>query len=948
MDITDKRKSENRVLESEKRLKIQYTIAELLSSSNEPLHDTLNKIIETFCILTSWDSGFFWMLKKGTTDPQELINISCWQSPQIQNREFETLTRRITFKKGIGLPGRVWQSGKSSWIQDVTNDNNFPRIHAARKTGLHGAFGYPIFFNNTFLGVIEFFSSKVHEPDMDLIEMFEASSKQIAQYIIRKQSEELIKESEEKYKLLVEEASDIIYRTDANGKFTYINSIAERIMKINKQQIIGKHFTNLVRPDWRKKTEQFYFDQFKNRVTMTYFEFPTLDSRNREIWIGQNVRLVTEGNTVKGFHAVARDVSEKVRAQQELKKNEEKYRGIIENLDLGILEVDKEGRVIKAYEKYCQLTGYSEKELIGKKANLLLLDPEQQNIMDLENNKRLSGDSSVYEIQLNCKNGVKKWVLISGSPIFDEDNNIVGSIGIHLDITQRKESEEKLLLAKQAAENSQKAKEQFLANMSHEIRTPMSGILGMSKLLNGANLSGKHKEYLKSIQTSATNLLVIINDILDLSKIEAGKLTFETIGFRMEDIVKISKETVNYLAIEKDLFITLNIDERLKKMVLIGDPTRLTQILTNLLNNAIKFTNYGEIKVETKIHYESGTGINIEFTVSDTGIGIPEEKLHSIFEIFNQADISTTRKFGGTGLGLSICKKLVELQHGEISVQSTVNKGTCFTFHIPFIIGTENDIPAVEETFSNEGLKGINILLVEDHIVNQVYATSILEDQEIHVDLAENGKEAIDKLRLKNYDLILMDMQMPVMGGIEATQIIRKELNLVTPIIALTANAISGESDKCLNAGMNDFVSKPFKDIELLNKISKLLNINRADLIDRIAEEKSEPGQNLYSLNKLNEMSHGKQEFVNKMVQLFKTETPKSIHLLNEHLSKKEYDLVGAVAHRMRPFIQMMDVLIKDELLLIEEYCKHSRNLDQLTDLIQKVSSVCTKVVSIL
>ena len=412
VDITDKRRTENRVKESEKRLKIQYTIAELLSSSTESLQDTLNKIIEKFCNLTGWDCGLFWMLTKSTFHAQELMNISYWQSPQIAGREFETLTKQIKFTKGIGLPGRIWETGKYCWIQDVTNDTNFPRIQAARKTGFHGAFGYPIFLNNTFLGVIEFFSNKVHEPNMDIIEMFEASSKQIAQYIIRKQSEDLIRESEEKYKLLVEEASDIIYRTDTNGNFTYINSIAERIMRINKQQLIGRHFTYLVRADWKEKTEQFYMDQFKNRVSMTYFEFPVLGSGNREIWIGQNVRLVTEGNKVKGFHAVARDVSEKVRAQQELKKNEEKYRGIIENLDLGILEVDTEGTIIKAYEKYCQLTGYSEKELIGKKANLILLDPEQQNIMDLENNKRLNGDSSVYEIRLNCKGGAKKWVLI--------------------------------------------------------------------------------------------------------------------------------------------------------------------------------------------------------------------------------------------------------------------------------------------------------------------------------------------------------------------------------------------------------------------------------------------------------------------------------------------------------------------------------------------------------
>lgn len=830
IDITDKLKTENLVKESEKRLKIQYAIADLLSASNDPLPATLNKIIEKFCITTGWDCGAFWTVKqdnsKQDNSKQDILAcISYWQSPKILNREFESQTKEIVLQPGIGLPGKIWDTEKFMWLHDltVTEDSNLPRAQAATNNGFHGCFGYPIFFKKRFLGVIEFFSSNVYEPNMDIIEMFEASSMQIAQYIIRKQSEELIKEREEKYKQLVEEASDIIYRTDHLGILTYTNPIAERIMKMNKNMIIGKHFTELVRPDWREKVQQFYLTQFNNKVSMTYLEFPAMDASGNEIWIGQNVRLIQEDSKLKGFHAVARDVSEKVKAQQELKINEEKYRGIIENLDLGILEVDNNGIIIKAYQKYCQLTGYTEAELIGKNANKLLLDEDHEEAMLSQMEKRLNGNSSVYEIPLRCKNNAKKWVLISGSPLYDNKNKIIGSIGIHLDITERKESEEKLLLAKQTAENSQRAKEQFLANMSHEIRTPMNGILGMSRLLTSANLQGKHKEYLNSIQTSAQNLIVIINDILDLSKIEAGKMELETIGFKLSDVIKNSIETVNYLALEKDLFISIYSDKILNDKIILGDPTRLNQILTNLLNNAVKFTSYGEVKLETRIRSITDTSVDIQFSVCDTGIGISEEKLESIFESFNQADSSTTRKFGGTGLGLSICKKLVELQNGKISVESSVKKGTSFHFNIPFEIGCEKDIPLTEEALPDDSLRGTNVLLVEDHKINQVYATSILEDHAINVHLAENGKEAIDLLMKNEYDIILMDMQMPIMGGIEATRIIRMDLKMDIPIIALTANALTGESDKCVQVGMDDFVSKPFKDIELLNKISKFL-----------------------------------------------------------------------------------------------------------------------------
>lgn len=828
VDVTDKLKTENLAKESEKRLKIQYTIADLLSASNEPIPYTLTKIIEGFCSTTDWNCGAFWVVKQSNSLKESLTCISYWQSPEIADREFETQTKELLLEKGIGLPGKIWNTEKFLWLHDLTliEDFNFPRAKNAAKIGFHGAFGYPIFFKGKFLGVIEFFSSNVHKPNMDIIEMFEASSKQIAQYITRKLSEELIKESEEKYKQLVEEASDIIYRTDHIGNVTYTNSIAERIMKMNKEMIIGRHFTDLIRPDWREKVQHFYLTQFNNKVSMTYLEFPALDANNNELWIGQNVRIIEEGGKLKGFHAVARDVSEKIKAQQELKNNEEKYRGIIENLDLGILEVDTNGVVVKAYQKYCQLTGYSEQELIGKNINKLLLDEGHEEIMLGQIDKRLNGNSNVYEIRLRCKDNTKKWVLISGSPIYDNKNNVIGSIGIHLDITERKESEEKLLLAKQAAENSQKAKEQFLANMSHEIRTPMNGILGMGRLLNSANLIGKHKDYLNSIQASAQNLIVIINDILDLSKIEAGKMELERIGFKLSDVIKNSTETVNYLAVEKDLFISIHSDETLNNIIILGDPTRLNQILTNLLNNAVKFTSRGEVKLEAQIRSITETHIDVKFSISDTGIGIPEEKLASIFESFSQADSSTTRKFGGTGLGLSICKRLVELQNGEISVESSTKSGTTFHFNVPFEIGCESDIPIPDEVLPGDSLKGTHVLLVEDHKINQVYAISILEDHGINVHLAENGKEAIDLLMKNEYDIILMDMQMPVMDGIEATQLIRTKLKMNIPIIALTANALAGESDKCIQVGMDDFVSKPFKDVELLNKISKFLKTN--------------------------------------------------------------------------------------------------------------------------
>ena len=872
---------------------------------------------------------------------------SYWQSNNITNKEFKDATRNLNFSKGEGLPGRVWESQEYAWVPNVIQDFNFPRALVAKKAGLHGAFAYPIFFNNDLLGVIEFFSTQINEPNSGFIELVEASSKQIGQYIIRKKNEAFIRESEEKYKQLVEEASDIIYRTDFNGNFTYANSIAERIMQMTKEQIIGKNFLELVHPSWREQAATFYLKQFKEKTPMTYFEFPALDKQNKELWLGQNVKLILDKDRIAGFHAVARDVSDRVNAQIELKKNEEKYRGIIENLDLGILEVNNDGIIVKAYQKYCQLTGYSEEELIGKSSIDILIDAEQKRIMQHEVEKREIGASSVYELKINCKNNIKKWVLISGSPIYDQDNNVIGSIGIHLDITERKEFEQKLVFAKQAAEHSQKIKEEFLANMSHEIRTPMNGILGMSKLLSAAELSSKNREYLNSIQTSAKNLLVIINDILDLSKIEAGKLTLEKIAFKISHVLKNAVETVNYLAVEKDLFITLDLEEKLIDLIVLGDPTRLNQILINLINNAIKFTTKGEIKIVCSGKIINQKNIQIQFQIIDQGIGIPSNKLNSIFESFSQADTSTTRKYGGTGLGLSICKTLVELQNGTITVESTVNIGTTFLFSIPYEIGDVVDLPSKKDEEIFYAFNNLNLLLVEDHKINQVYAVSILENHKINVDIAENGAEAIEKLKLKKYDIILMDMQMPIMGGLEATKIIRNQLKLFTPIIALTANAIQGESDKCIEAGMNEFVSKPFEEKQLINKIAKLFKsempkINLNDITSDV-----NPDEVLYTTTKLEEMSRGNKAFVDKLVKLFKEETPKSIQALNEYLDKKEYDKLKAAAHKMKPSIDMMDIkTIKDDVQKLEDYAGELKNIHELPFLVKKITSVCNKVVN--
>jgi len=398
-------------------------------------------------------------------------------------------------------------------------------------------------------------------------------------------------------------------------------------------------------------------------------------------------------------------------------------------------------------------------------------------------------------------------------------------------IEEVKQKNNELRIAEEEALQSAIAKQNFLANMSHEIRTPINGIDGMAKLLEDTPIDEEQKEYLSAIRASADNLLIIINDILDITKIEAGKLTIEKIGFNLEDTLNRVIKSINYKAEEKGILLTLDVDENIPK-ILLGDPTRINQVIINLISNAIKFTSEGSVTLVCSLIRRLRDEVELKFKIVDTGIGIEREKLESVFESFSQEDETTTRKYGGTGLGLAISKELVELFGGQLKVESEKGVGSTFYFEINLPIGNEGDLVRDEKyTLSIESVENKKVLLVEDHEINRLLAISLLKKWNMLVDVAENGEIAIEMMKEKDYDVVLMDMQMPVMGGVEATQIIRKELKLSTPIIALTASAIKGADKECIDAGMDDYISKPFDHSNLFNKILKMINNRKIDTI---------------------------------------------------------------------------------------------------------------------
>ncbi|HEX4887987.1 MAG TPA: response regulator [Luteibaculaceae bacterium] len=392
------------------------------------------------------------------------------------------------------------------------------------------------------------------------------------------------------------------------------------------------------------------------------------------------------------------------------------------------------------------------------------------------------------------------------------------------ELEHRKLIEQELLQAKEVAEKSRKMGEQFLANMSHEIRTPLNAILGFAEQLKESKLDESQKEFIDVIQKAGDNLLVIINDILDLAKIESGAMVFEMAPLNIQKELEDIKRLFGNTAQSKGIRFEIEHDPRIPEWV-VGDSGRLWQILMNLTSNAVKFTRLGQVTVKSELVLLDSDNAEVNFYVSDTGVGISPDKIASIFDPFTQAEASTTREFGGTGLGLTIVKHLVELQDGTIIVQSKLGQGSTFRVNMRFRVGSLpeeiNEQRRLQLKQAEQALAGMQVLLVEDNAVNRRLVEVMLAPYGVVMSTATNGVEALDLLKLQKFDLVLMDIQMPIMDGYTTTQRIRQDLRLSVPIMALTAHALAAEQKKCLNLGMNDFVSKPIRKEELLVKMMR-------------------------------------------------------------------------------------------------------------------------------
>ena len=533
-------------------------------------------------------------------------------------------------------------------------------------------------------------------------------------------AEEAMRESEQRYRHIVDLAHDIIYSTDAEGRFTFCNPTAVRLLKYSSEDLIGRRYLDLVRPDYRQAAERFYGRQFVRQTPSTYFELPVLAQDGSELWIGQNVQLIIENGRLDGFHAVARDVTERKRAEAELQK------------------------------------------------------------------------------------------------------------------------------AKGVAEAANRAKSEFLANMSHEIRTPMNAIIGMADLLSETPLTKEQEEYVRVFRRASDNLLALVNDILDLSKVEAGGLTLEHVEFDLVELIEKTSEMVAKVAHDKGLELACQVMADVPRD-LVGDPHRLRQILLNLMGNALKFTMAGEVVLRVEMmNDERGTQnsepsslsaptssfnasihhssfIVLRFSVSDTGIGVPGDKLGIIFESFTQADSSTTRQYGGTGLGLAISKRLVELMGGRIWATSTVGQGSTFSFTAKFRVQEE---PKVRTLAPPAELQGVKVLVVDDSATNRLVLKGILTAWGMQVVEAPNGVDGLAELMRAHesgdpYRLVLLDCRMPAMDGFQVAERLRAIPNLAgITVMMLTSDSRTDDKTRSQELGMAGYLVKPVKRAELFEAIA--------------------------------------------------------------------------------------------------------------------------------
>lgn len=638
-------------------------------------------------------------------------------------------------------------------------------------------------------------------------------------------------------------------------------------------------------------------------------------------------------------------------------------RGIIEASLDPLITISPEGKITDMNEATVTITGVDREHLINSSFLDYFTEPEKASAGYQE--VFAKGSVADYPLTLRRNDGKLTDVLFNGSVYKDDKGKVLGIVIVARDVTEQKRIASELMEAKifaelateiaeeaknkaeratLIAETAVKAKQQFLSNMSHEIRTPMNAILGFTKVVMKTDLSSKQKEYLAAIKVSGDVLILLINDILDLAKVDAGRMTFEGTPFKMESSISSMLHLFETKIQEKNLQLVKKYDAKIPDL-LIGDPMRLHQIILNLISNAVKFTTDGKITVGVRLMNENDERATIEFSVTDTGIGIAENKIKHIFDDFQQGTSGTTRLYGGTGLGLAIVKQLVELQGGSIQVKSEIDNGSTFSFVLSFLKAKEDIRLETDIVEMNPDSKNIKVLVVEDIALNQLLMKTILDDFSFECEIAANGKLAVEKLHNESYDIVLMDLQMPEMNGFEATKYIRDVLKSKIPIIALTADVTTVDLAKCKAVGMNDYIAKPVDErllyTKITNHVKKPLPKKTLDL--KINGNNTIKKTKFTDLNYLLLRTKSNPELMMEMITLYLEQTQPLINAMKQSTQDKEWETLAAIAHKIIPSFSIVGIKSDYENLAkkVQEYARTKQHTEKIPNLVAQLDFVC-------
>jgi PAS domain S-box-containing protein len=751
---------------------------------------------------------------------------------------------------------------------------------------------------------------------------------------------------------LIEASLDPLITISIKGKITDMNQALANITGLSRIELTDTDFFDYFTEP--QKAREVYQEVFaKGSVADSPLTLRHKDGKLTDVLFNGSVYKDDKGN-VLGVVIVARDVtSQKLSSKYSL--------SLIEASRDPLFAITSEGKISDMNNASLKITEASREKLIGTDFSNYFTDPEKAR----EGYKQVFDKGFVADFPLTIKDGKLTDVLFNGSVYKDDRGNVLGAVVVARVITEQKRIEKELIEAKvfaelatgiaedakskaesatRIAENAVKAKQQFLSNMSHEIRTPMNAIIGFTKVVLKTDLSAKQKEYLTAIKMSGDALIVLINDILDLAKVDAGKMIFEQTPFKMELSIPAMLHMFETKIQEKNLELIKIYDHKIPE-VLVGDPVRLHQIILNLVSNAVKFTTNGKITVSVCMKSEDEEKVTIEFSVADTGIGIAENKMNSIFENFQQASSGTSRLYGGTGLGLAIVKQLVEPQGGIINVESKIGEGSTFSFILSFQKTKADAEPETSFAEVDAEIKNIKVLVVEDIALNQLLMKTLLDDFSFECDIVANGKLAIEKLESKSYDVILMDLQMPVMNGFEATEYIRNTMNSKIPIIALTADVTTVDLAKCKAVGMNDYLAKPVDERLLYNKI--VCMVKKPQIKKSQSAKENVPVKKLRCID-LDYLSHRTKSdpvLMMEMISLYLKQTPPLIKIMKQSFLDKDWDSLHSAVHKMIPSFSIVGISSDFESMAkkIQEFASVQIQVDEINELVIQIENVCAQ-----